>query len=87
MSRIKDEIEVIVKELGQYATEEEARGTIYVSAKVSDVKDYLKGLWSKPVALGVAVIALALGCLVGWSCNESRHAAQVRPADAVEVAK
>ena len=73
MSRIKDEIEVIVKELGQYATEEEARGTIYVSAKVSDVKNYLKGLWSKPVALSVAVIALLLGLLVGWSMNESRH--------------
>ena len=68
---IKDEIELIARELGQYATSEEAKGTIYVSGKIADLRAYLKGLWSKPIALSVAVIALALGLLIGWSANES----------------
>lgn len=83
---IKDEIENIAKELGEYAASEEAKGTLYVSGKIADLKTYLKGLWSKPVALSVAVIALALGLLVGWSCNESRHG-NAEHAAAVEVAR
>lgn len=71
---LKGEIESIAKELGEYAASEEARGTLYVSGKIADLRAYLKGLWSKPIALSVAVIALLLGLLIGWSCNESRHA-------------
>lgn len=58
---LKGEIESIAKELGEYAASEEARGTLYVSGKIEDIRVYLKGLWSKPIALSVAVIALALG--------------------------
>ena len=84
MSQIKDAITEAAKELGEYAKSEESRGEIWVRGKLVDIEVYLRGLWSKPVALGVAVIALALGCLIGWSCNESRHAAPERPA-AVEA--
>lgn len=83
---IKDEIELIARELGQYATSEEAKGTIYVSGKIADLRAYLRGLWSKPVALGAVVVALALGGLLGWSCNESRHG-NAEHAAAVEVAR
>lgn len=83
---IKDEIELIARELGQYATSEEAKGTIYVSGKIADLKTYLRGLWSKPIALSVAVIALLLGLLIGWSCNESRHASDA-PHAAVEAVR
>ena len=86
MSKIKALLEDAAAELGEYAKSEESRGEIWVRGKLVDIEVYLRGLWSKPVALGVAVIALALGCLIGWSCNESRHGAPERPA-AVEVAR
>jgi hypothetical protein len=73
MSTIKDMIHEAADELGQYAKSEEARGEAWVRGKLIDIDVYLRGLWSKPVALSVAVIALLLGLLVGWSMNESRH--------------
>ena len=74
MSTIKDMIHEAADELGRYAKTEEARGEAWVRGKLVDIDVYLRGLWSKPVALSVAVIALLLGLLIGWSCNESRHA-------------
>ena len=57
MSYIKDQIHDAADELGRYAKSEEARGEAWVRGKLNDIDVYLRGLWSKPVALGAVVAA------------------------------
>jgi hypothetical protein len=78
----------LVNDLAEGAKADKAKAEEWVKVKVQDIELCLKSFVTRATTVKVVILALALGMLIGWSCNESRHGKDSAPKSAVtEVQK